>query len=165
MDMQSLAADIHIQLRIPLPAADAFAVYVEQMDSWWPRKGVFPYSFAPKTTFPRHIRFEPRLHGRYYETFADGSEYTIGRITHWQPPQSLAYTWRDPTWAGDTTIRVDFSDADDGAQVVYRQDGFADAGVAWLIPYYQVGCGQTLAGYVAHCRALHQVRKLELSQD
>ena len=52
-------------------------------DIWWPRQGVFPYSFAPKSTFPRHIRFEAQLNGRYYETFADDSEYEIGRITVW----------------------------------------------------------------------------------
>ena len=54
--------------------------------SWWPRQGVFPYSFAPKSTRPLHIRFEATPGGRYYETFADGSEYVIGTISVWSPP-------------------------------------------------------------------------------
>ena len=157
--------DIELQLRVPLPAAEAFAVFTEQMNTWWPRQGVFPYSFAPKTTRPQHIRFETQPGGRYYETFADGSELVIGRITLWQPPQSLAYTWRDPTWAADTTIQLAFSDVEAGARIVYRQTGFAAAGVEWLIPYYRVGCAQTLAGYVAHCRALQAVQELGLSLD
>ena len=157
--------DIRLEVTVALPPERAFDVFTEQMDSWWPSQGVFPYSFAPKSTFPRHIRFEPQLDGRYYETFADGSEYTIGRITEWQPPTQLAYTWRDPTWAGDTLIQLIFTSADEGARVTYQQSGFEAAGVGWLIPYYRVGCAQTLAGYVAHCRALRAVQELGLSLD
>ena len=159
--------DIRLEVTVALPQERAFDVFTEQMDTWWPRQGVFPYSFAPKTTRPQHIRFEPRLDGRYYETFADGSEYTIGRITDWQPPTQLAYTWRDPTWAGDTLIQLDFAAAEAGdcSKIVYQQSGFEAAGVGWLVPYYRVGCAQTLAGYVAHCRALHAVAALGLSLD
>ena len=157
--------DIKLERSVPLPAQQAFAVFSEQIDSWWPRRGVFPYSFAPQTTRPQHIRFEPQAGGRYYETFADGSELVIGRITLWQPPHSLSYTWRDPSWADDTTIQLRFSDGEAGARVVYQQAGFAAAGVSWLIPYYRVGCAQTLAGYVAHCRALHAVQELGLSRE
>ncbi len=157
--------DVQLNFSLPLPPQEAFDVFVNQMDLWWPRRGAFPYSFAPETTRPQHIRFEAQAGGRYYETFADGSEYIIGSITTWQPPTQLAYTWRDPTWQGETTITVRFMPSGDGADVIYTQSGFAEAGVAWLIPYYQVGCRQTLAGYSAHCRALHELRALNLSQD
>ena len=43
---------------------------------------------------------------------------------------------------------------------MYEQDGFAAAGVPELIPYYQIGCGQTLAAYIAHCEALHALQRL-----
>ena len=85
--------DILLKENIPLPPEKAFDTFVADMDVWWPRQGVFPYSFAPKTTFPRHIRFKAQLGGRYYETFADGSEYTIGHITAWDPP---AKVWNTP---------------------------------------------------------------------
>ena len=157
--------DVEIQATVPLKPAQAFDVYARQMDTWWPRRGVFPYSFAPETTFPRHIRFEPRLDGRYYETFADGSELVIGRIRAYAPPTQLDYTWRDPNWQGDTLIRLRFDEADAGTQVTYTQDGFAGAGVAWLAAYYQIGCEQTFAGYIAHCRAIHQLAESGLSWD
>lgn len=157
--------DVRLEATVPLPPEQAYDTFVEQMDIWWPRRGVFPYSFAPESTRPLHIRFESQHGGRYYETFADGSEYVIGKIVAWEPPARLKYTWRDPTWQGATTIEVRFSTSADGTEVAYAQSGFAAAGVAWLIPYYQVGCGQTLAGYVAHCRALRAVQELELSQD
>ncbi len=157
--------DILLKESIPLPPEKAFDTFVADMDMWWPRQGVFPYSFAPKTTFPRRIRFEAQPGGRYYETFADGSEYTIGHITAWNPQARLEYTWRDPTWSGETLIRVSFVAEKGGTAVTYQQDGFAEAGVEWLIPYYQVGCVQTLAGYVAHCHALFSVQELGLRLD
>lgn len=157
--------DVSLKATVPLPPEQAFDTFVGQMDVWWPRQGVFPYSFAPKGTRPLHIRLEALAGGRYYETFADGSEYNIGQVTAWEPPAHLAYTWRDPSWQGDTTIEVRFAASDGGAAIAFSQSGFAAAGVAWLIPYYQVGCSQTLAGYFAHCRALRALQELGLSQD
>ena len=152
--------DVKLEATIPLPPAQAFDVYVQQMDVWWPRQGVFPYSFAPKSTRPLHIRFEAKPGGRYYESFADGSEYVIGSISAWNPAAELAYTWRDPTWDGSTDIRLRFAPQGDGARVTYTQDGFASAGVAELSPYYQIGCEQTLSAYVAHCAAIDKLQTL-----
>ena len=152
--------DVTLEATIPLPPQQAYAVYVEQMDIWWPRQGVFPYSFAPKSTHPQQIRFEAQLGGRYYETFADGSQYVIGHITRWDPPKRLAYTWRDPNWPGETKIEVRFDVEDEGARIRYEQNGFAAAGVPDLAPYYQIGCEQTLAGYIAHCRAIYRLQAL-----
>ena len=134
------------------------------MDTWWPRRGVFPYSFAPETTRPLHIRFEAKPGGRYYETFADGSEYLIGKITVWNPPLELAYSWRDPTWKGSTNIRLQFAAEGEETRVTYTQDGFAAAGAPGLVPYYQIGCRQTLSAYIAHCRALRALQALEGDQ-
>ena len=158
-------ADVELQERVPLTQRQAFEVFVDGMNTWWPRRGVFPYSFAPETTRPLHIRFEGELGGRYYETFADGSEYLIGSITLWNPPAELAYTWRDPTWEGSTKIQIRFEATDDETRVMYTQDGFASAGVPWLIPYYQIGCQQTLSAYIAHCRALSALQMLETQQE
>lgn len=155
--------DVRLKVAVPLPPQRVFNTYVDAMNTWWPRQGVFPYSFAPKGAFPRHIQFEARLNGRYFETFADGSEYTIGRISNWNPPTSLSYTWRDPSWPGETLIKLDFAGNAGGTTVTYAQDGFAEAGVPHLIPYYQIGCRQTLAAYIAHCRALHELDVAGLS--
>ena len=152
--------DVELDVTVPLPPESAFDVFVQQMDVWWPRRGVFPFSFAPEGTRPLHIRFEPELGGRYYETFLDGSEYVIGRISDYQPPERLGYTWRDPTWRGETRIALAFSAEGDGTRVTYQQDGFANAGVPDLAAYYQIGCRQTLSAYVAHCQALFELAQL-----
>lgn len=157
--------DVQLEVSLPLAPPQAFDIFVQQMNIWWPRQGVFPYSFAPASTRPLRIEFEAQLGGRYYETFADGSQYVIGRITQWDPPLSLAYSWRDPSWPGETQITLRFAAADAGACVAYEQDGFAKAGVPELVPYYQIGCRQTLAGYVAHCRALRELQALSGGAD
>ena len=157
--------DVTLEATVPLPPAPAFDIFVDGMDVWWPRRGVFPYSFAPETTRPLRIRFDGRKGGRYYETFADGSEYVIGTISVWNPPAELAYSWRDPAWDGSTEIRLRFDAAGDGTRVTYTQDGFESAGAPELIPYYQIGCGQTLAAYIAHCRALSALQELAQRQE
>lgn len=154
-------AEPRTELQIPLDPQEAFKVYVEQMNTWWPRQGIFPYSFAPSTTKPDRIEFEAEAGGRYFETFADGSELEVGRITSWNPPHHLAYTWRDPEWPGETTITVSFTASEDGTLVAYEHVGFADAGVPELAPYYVIGNRQTLAGYEAHCRAIAELRALQ----
>lgn len=152
--------DVFLQETVPLPPQAAFDTFVEQMDVWWPRQGVFPYSFAPEGAFPRQIRFEAEMNGRYYESFSDGGEYEIGRITVWQPPTALGYTWKDPAWPGHNQISLRFDSQGKGTLVTYEQDGFASAGVADLIPYYQIGCRQTLSAYIAHCRAIFELGQL-----
>ena len=152
--------NVKLEVTVPLPPEQAFDTFVQGMDVWWPRRGVFPYSFAPAGTGPLHIRFEPQVGGRYYETFLDESEYEIGRITQYQPPQRLAYTWQDPTWHGETRIALAFTAEECGTRVGYQQGGFEQAGVPDLAVYYQIGCRQTLSAYVAHCQALYQLGQL-----
>lgn len=150
-----------IEGQVALRPADAFEVFVTQIDTWWPRKGVFPYSFAPKTTAPEQIRFEPQVGGRLYETFRDGSEYEIGRIIEFDPPNRLVHTWRDPTWEAETTVVLSFYPDGEGSRYTMEQNGFEAIGQKDLIPYYDIGNRQTMAGFVAHCRALYELRQLQ----
>lgn len=152
--------DVILEVTVSLPPEQAFDTFVQQMDIWWPRRGVFPYSFAPAGTRPLHIRFDAQVGGRYYEAFLDETEYEIGRITEYQPPQRLTYTWQDPTWQNETQIALAFTEEVSGTRVVYEQDGFAKAGVPDLAAYYQIGCRQTLSAYVAHCQALYELGQL-----
>ncbi len=152
--------DVKLEVTVPLPPEQAFETFVQQMDVWWPRQGVFPYSFAPEGTRPLRIRFEPRLGGRYFETFLDGSEYVIGQIIDYRPPDRLCYSWQDPTWPGETRIALSFSAEGDSTRVIYEQDGFESAGVPDLAAYYQIGCRQTLSAYVAHCQAIFELGQL-----
>ena len=111
-------------IAIAAPPERVFAAYVEQINAWWPRQGLFRYTFAPASTAPAEIHFEPMLGGRLYERFADGSEYIIGHILEWQPPQRLVYSWRAPDWSHKTTVEVTFSHQDNQTYVTVRHSGF-----------------------------------------
>lgn len=103
----------------------AFAAFVEHINAWWPRQTeMHRYSFAPEGTEPKDILFEAKLGGRYYERFADGSEYDIGRITTYEPPNKLAYTWRGPDWPGDSQVEVVFEAAGEQTILSLTHSGF-----------------------------------------
>lgn len=97
-------------VEIAAPRERVFRAYVEEIDAWWPRRGTYRYSFAPATTEPASIRFESGAGGRFVETFADGSEYEIGRIERWEPPHRLGYTWKAPGWQQASTVEVTFTE-------------------------------------------------------
>jgi hypothetical protein len=40
------------------------------------------------------LAFEPGVGGRYYEWDVDGTKVDWGRVLVWEPPFSLAMTWR-----------------------------------------------------------------------
>lgn len=126
-----------------------FDAYVNHIDRWWVRRGTYRYSFAPEGIEPRHIRFEPRPGGRFYEEFADGSEYVIGRIVDWDPPSLLQYTWKAPQWPVETTITVRFNETDGRTTVEVTHEGFGVDGIPELGDGYAVGLREILGGLKA----------------
>lgn len=104
-----------------------FNIYVNQINDWWPRRGAEnKYSFAPDTTEPDQIRFDPMEGGRYYEIFADGTEHTIGTIQTWDPPNEVSYTWDVAEWPGISTVTVRFVSAGNTTTVIVEHDGVPD---------------------------------------
>jgi uncharacterized protein YndB with AHSA1/START domain len=126
-----------------------FDAYVRHIDRWWLRRGTYRYSFAPETTEPQHIRFDAEPGGRFYEAFADGTEYTIGQIVGWDPPRMLQYTWRAPQWPVETTITVRFTESDGRTTVEVTHQGFGVDGVPDLGDGYAVGLREILGGLKA----------------
>lgn len=137
------------RVEIDAPSDRVFDAYVNHIDRWWVRRGTYRYSFAPEETEPRHIRFEAEKGGRFYEEFADGSEYTIGRIVDWDPPRLLQYTWKAPQWPVETTITVRFDETDGRTLVVVTHEGFGLDGVPDLGDGYAVGLREILGGLKA----------------
>ena len=130
-------------------AEKVFDAYVNHIDSWWIRRGTYRYSFAPESTEPRHIRFDARMDGRFYEQFADGSEYTIGRIEGWQPPEMLRYTWKAPEWPLETTITVRFTETSGRTTVEVTHEGFDVDGMRHMSDGYALGQRELLGGLKA----------------
>ena len=68
--------------------AHTFDVFVSTIGQWWPLQ---PYSAGGGRV--REVRVEPRVEGRVYETWDDGTEVPWGRLLAWDPPERLVMTW------------------------------------------------------------------------
>ena len=65
-----------------------FDVFVRDIGTWWPTA---PYSEGQEKVVD--ATFERRVGGRVFETWADGTEVTWGRVIAWEPPAMFAMTW------------------------------------------------------------------------
>jgi uncharacterized protein YndB with AHSA1/START domain len=95
-------------VRLGVPAARAFSVFVEQMETWWP-----PEHHLGDEGF-QSIVVEPRPGGRWYERDAKGDECQWGQVLAWDPPRRVKLSWHlgtdwkfnpDPSRASELEIR------------------------------------------------------------
>jgi uncharacterized protein YndB with AHSA1/START domain len=94
---------------IACPAEHAFDVWTTRLSTWWP-KG-HSSSGDPDAA----VRLEPGVGGRIFERTTDGTEVDWGRITEWDPPRRLAYSWHIGRPAADATdVELTFVDLGDG---------------------------------------------------
>jgi uncharacterized protein YndB with AHSA1/START domain len=139
-------ATINEKIDIVADQVTVFNIYLDRIDEWWPRQKTYRYSFAPPETAPDRILFEPRAGGRFYERFADGTEYTIGTIIVFDPPNELTYTWKAPDWAAPSTVRVRFVASGDVTTVMVEHSDLPDDETA---SGYAVGQAEILSVFAA----------------
>jgi len=92
-----------ITLAFPVACSSrhAFEMWTSRIGTWWPAD----HTVSGR---PAAVVLEGGPGGRIYERCADGTEHEWGRITAWDPPNGLAYTWhlkRDPIDATDVQVR------------------------------------------------------------
>ncbi len=110
-------------LSVPLPPDDAFRLFAEQIDRWWPKDS--HSTSANEQAVARRVDIEPRKGGQITETRHDGHQTAWGHVTHWEPGRRLAFDWhpgRDPAQA--TQVDVRFVTDAVGCQVSLVHDGF-----------------------------------------
>jgi uncharacterized protein YndB with AHSA1/START domain len=122
------------------PPETSFRVFCEEMSEWWPG------GFGGKDARPR---LELRVGGRFYERRADGSEYDTGRVTAYQPPSIVAFSWRAPSWDVVTQVEVRFTAEAEGTRIELEHSGWDrdakthdarknyDSGWESILGYYQ----------------------------
>ena len=96
---------------VPVPADRAFAVFTEEMSSWWPRE----YTWSEEDLDA--VVVEPRQGGRWFERDRDGREWEDwGRVLTWHPPRRVVLTWQispertaetDPARASELEVRFE----------------------------------------------------------
>ena len=82
------AAPVRKAISVEVPAATAFARFVERIGSWWP--AAYSIGRSPQ----KNVVIEPRAAGRWYEIDEDGSECDWGEVLAWDPPGRLLLAWR-----------------------------------------------------------------------
>ena len=100
-DGVSVTEPLSIAFDIACSADHAFAVWTARIGTWWPADHTVSGS-------PERVEMQCAVGGRIYERSAEGVEHDWGRVTAWEPPHLLAYTWHlgtDPRAATDVEIR------------------------------------------------------------
>jgi uncharacterized protein YndB with AHSA1/START domain len=116
--MTTEPADMTIRksIRVARPPDVSFRVFCEEIGAWWPG------GFGGKGT---RLAMETRVGGRFFETRADGTEYEIGRLTAYQPPHLVAFTWRAPSWDVTTLVEVRFlADGSNATRIELEHSGW-----------------------------------------
>jgi uncharacterized protein YndB with AHSA1/START domain len=109
---------IRKSIRVERSPEISFKVFCEEIGQWWP-KGP---SFGGKRLTDMCI--EGRVGGRFYEQYEDGTEFDIGRVTAYQPPTVVAFTWRAPSWDEATQVEVRFIAEGTGTRVELEHRGW-----------------------------------------
>ena len=105
------ASRVFVALRVPVPAARAFAAFTEEIADWWQPNGLFQFTEGRTGT----LAFEPGPDGRLVETYPDGTSFVVGHVRAWDPPRRLVLSWRHASFAVDqeTELHVRFDDVED----------------------------------------------------
>ena len=116
---------IRLSQQLPVPPADAFATFTERMAAWWP----------PDATWSREalesIGIEPRVGGFCFERGPHGLRLDWGRVTTWEPPHRLVFSWQigphrtpEPNPAHASEVEVRFDDDGGASRMTLQHRGF-----------------------------------------
>ena len=133
---------IRKSIRVERPRDVSFRVFCEEIGQWW------PHGFGGEGS---KMALEPRVGGRLYESRKDGSEYEIGRITAYEPPAVVAFSWRAPSWDTITQVEVRFIAEGDATLVELEHRGWEQSPkIAETHKSYDGGWESMLGHYQKH---------------
>lgn len=118
--------EARVSVTVAVEPAEAFDVFTREIDLWW-RRGP---KFRLAGHHPGTLIFEPGVDGRIFETFetaAGGRVHEVGRVTVWEPPARLVFTWRNANFSPDerTEVEVGFEATGVGTLVTVRHRGWS----------------------------------------
>jgi uncharacterized protein YndB with AHSA1/START domain len=132
-------APVRCAVTVPLSPDQAFALFTEGYNSWW------PHQHHLGTADLAEAVLEPRAGGRYYERCVDGSECDWGKVLACDPPHRIVFSWQinangddwflDPDPAHASEIEVTFTGQPDGqtrVELEHRHFGRHGEGAAGI---------------------------------
>lgn len=118
---------------VPGPPADAWRVFIDRFQDWWPRA----YSFSQDAL--ELIAIEPVGGGRCFERDRDGRVLAWGTVTAAEPPHRLVFLWQitadrriEPDTGRASEVEATFRPTGDGGtHVVLEHRAFRRHGGDW----------------------------------
>ncbi len=119
---------LHLSFEVDCQPAAAFATWTTRASTWWPADHTVSCERGVQ------IVFEEGVGGRIFERTPGGVEHEWGRVTLWDPPDRLGYTWHlrfSPEDATDVVIRF-VPSGDDRTRVEIQHSGWDRLGETGL---------------------------------
>lgn len=126
-----------VSVAVAVPRELAFEIFTTEIDRWWRRGPKFRHA-GSRAGF---VHIEPHVGGRLFESFEreplagepnDGKPVThvfeVGRVSVWDPPQRLVFSWRNATFAPEeksTEVEVVFAPTSSGTLVTVTHRGWS----------------------------------------
>ena len=128
-----MTSKVYVALRVRATPERAFQAFTEEIGAWWRPSDLFQ-----TTPRPGRLSFEAPdtdgHDGRLIETREGGKVFEIGKVTAWDPPRQLAFSWRQANFPLDlhTEVEVKFEAVGEETRVSVEHRGFerAPAGAA-----------------------------------
>jgi hypothetical protein len=116
---------------VPVTPEKAFAVFTDEIASWWPLKTHSVGKMDRDGSGPQTVVFETGPGGRVYEVMSTGKEAHWANVIAWDPPSRFVLEWKvDPDAAAPTEVEVRFAPEGDGTRVELEHRGFERLGDA-----------------------------------
>jgi uncharacterized protein YndB with AHSA1/START domain len=160
---------VRVTTFVEVSSADAFAVFTDEIDAWWRRGPRFRFDKSGLGT----LRFEGGVGGRLVESFADGSEFEVGKVLAWDPGAKVAFEWRSQAFEpkDKTTVLVTFAAKGDGTEVVVEHTGWSQFPDGHAVRHGNVGTaftdmlglfwGELATGYRAFVKSAKSPRLID----
>jgi uncharacterized protein YndB with AHSA1/START domain len=84
---ESPKTSVQTSIVVEAPIDHAFAVFTDDIGSWWP-----PEHHILQSELAGMV-FEPRQGGHVYDRGADGSECRWARVLAFEPPERVVFSW------------------------------------------------------------------------
>jgi uncharacterized protein YndB with AHSA1/START domain len=147
MEQTTEIAAIRKSVTVRRPIEEAFALFTDGIDTWWPLAKYSIYGERAETAV-----FEGRPGGRLYEISVDGEEGEWGTVSVWEPPNRVVYSWH-PGRGEETAqeVEIEFVAEGDRTRVEMEHRGWErapekragyDAGWDFVLGRYVAAAGK-----------------------